>query len=160
MKRIIVSALVLGIFTTCLIMGWQTGYLKAIYLLAGGKEIDTSNFPNRWERGKLLDPVIPEAPFITSYHIANNGTHTFKSYHVKLPPFGNYRTKWHRVPNEDWEDYEEWLNTPHPPSFLQITPDSPVVFTNVRIYGMRGVDPQALLEFMGFQIVPSSGGTK
>ena len=95
-----------------LIFGIKIGYFKTASLLLGGQEIDTSQFPNRWERGKLLDPVIPENPFITSYHIANNGTHTFESYHVKLPPFGRYQTKWHQVPNENWEEFEEWLNTP------------------------------------------------
>lgn len=161
MKETIVFAIVLGVFTTCLIIGWQTGYLKAVYLLVGGQEVDTSNFPNRWERGKLLEPVIPEVPFITSYHIANNGSHTYKSYHVKLPPFGVFLTKWHQVPNEEWAEFEEWLNTPLSPDFMVLPPNTTSAsFTNVRIYGMKGVDPRALLEFMGFQIVPSSGGSK
>ena len=113
MKKVVLIVIPIGtIILSCLVVGNQIGYFKAVSLLMGGQNIDTSDFPNRWERGKLLEPVIPQCPFITSYHIANNETHTFKSYHVTLPPFGHFQTKWYQVPNSEWEEFEEWLNTP------------------------------------------------
>ena len=105
MKKTIVFVVVIVGLTACFIIGWKTSYFKTITLLLGGKEVDTSNFPNRWESGRLLDPLYAENPFIETESIANNETHTFKSYFVNIPPFGHYQTKWYQVSNEEWDKF-------------------------------------------------------
>lgn len=80
-------------------------YFQTINLLCGGILIDTSDFANQWETGKLFGPLYSKNPFIETKSIANNGTHTFVSYLVNLPPFGHYKTKWYQVSNEEWEEF-------------------------------------------------------
>ena len=98
-------------------LGTVKAYVHTGSLLLGGQNVDTSNFPNRWETGMLFESLYAENPYIETESIANNGTHTFKSYLVRLPPFGHFQTRWYQVDNQEWIDFEEELNKPLRPRY-------------------------------------------
>lgn len=130
-------------------------FFQAIGLLFGGINLNEDTLDDQWEHGTLFGgiPRGIENPFVETITIGHNDSITVEKYLIRIPILGVFITKWHIVPESHWIDFHNYFELQY--AFQGI---ENMTLTNVQIYTMKGVDPKAICDFIGMEVIPISEG--